>query len=70
VTSRETAELRGLVLQAFGLRRSAYLVDACRAIVDWHERRPLATLENDQAFEAARSALASAYPHRYEGGQP
>jgi hypothetical protein len=33
----EEAPLRRLVYQAFDLRDGPYLVDACAAIVDWHE---------------------------------
>jgi hypothetical protein len=34
----EQAQLRRLSDQAFDLRETPYLVDACQAIVDWHER--------------------------------
>jgi hypothetical protein len=34
----EKAHLRRLVYQAFDLRETAYLRDACEAIVDWLER--------------------------------
>jgi hypothetical protein len=65
VTSGETAVLRALVLQAWELRDGPYLRDAVEALVAWHERRPLAALEEAQAFEAAYGALAAAYPDRY-----
>lgn len=34
----EEARLRRLVYQAFDLRETPYLRDACEAIVDWQER--------------------------------
>jgi hypothetical protein len=34
----EAAQLRRLVNQAFDLRETPYLRDACAAIVAWHER--------------------------------
>ena len=34
----EEAQLRRLTNQAFDLRGSPYMVDACEAIVDFHER--------------------------------
>jgi hypothetical protein len=33
----EEAQLRRLVYQAWDLRGGPYLLDACRAIVDWNE---------------------------------
>jgi hypothetical protein len=37
-TKVEEAQLRRLVNQAFDLRETGYLTDACEAIVDWQER--------------------------------
>jgi len=48
----EDDELRGLLGQAFELRGSPYSTDACRAIVDWHERRHLRRLEREQEEQA------------------
>jgi hypothetical protein len=39
---QEERHLRALVDQAFELRDTPYLTDACAAIRDWHERRELA----------------------------
>jgi hypothetical protein len=50
MTEREKVELHALVIQAWELRDSPYLVDACRTICEWHERRPLTALER-QAVE-------------------
>jgi hypothetical protein len=56
----EGEQLRALVLQAWELRETPYAVDACRAIVDWNQRRPLARLERDQEDQArARRVIAS-----------
>jgi hypothetical protein len=52
VTAREENELRALVVQAFDHRESAYFVDACAAIVEWFERRPLLRLERQQEAAA------------------
>jgi hypothetical protein len=41
VASREELELRRLVDQAWELRGTPYLTDACAAIVEWRERRLL-----------------------------
>jgi hypothetical protein len=49
----EDEQLRALVVQAFDLRGTPYLVDACRAIVDWYERRHLRQLEREQGEHAA-----------------
>jgi hypothetical protein len=48
VTAREENELRALVYQAFELRATPYLTDACQAIVDWFARLPLARFEREQ----------------------
>jgi hypothetical protein len=34
----EDAQLRRLTDQAYDLRETPYLGDACQAVVDWHER--------------------------------
>jgi hypothetical protein len=68
-TRRELFNLHALVLQAWELRKSPYLIDASRAIVDWHERRHLADLEREQAFEAAWKAAQAVYPNT-EGRRP
>jgi hypothetical protein len=52
MTAREEQELRALVCQAFELRETPFLVDACAAIADWIERRPLARLEHEQDSHA------------------
>src|SRR2546423_14854211 len=44
----EEAELRALVYQAYELRDSPYMHDACQAIVDWYERLPLTRYERNQ----------------------
>jgi hypothetical protein len=59
------SELHALVLQAWELRDTPYLRDACEAIGEWHERQPLTKLEAEQAFEAAYTALKAAYFDRY-----
>lgn len=43
------AYLLALVIQAFELKGSPYFIDAVAAIVDAHEREPLARLERRQA---------------------
>lgn len=48
MTHSEELELAGLVGQAWELRGSSYQLDACQAITDWHDRRHLRRLENDQ----------------------
>jgi hypothetical protein len=48
VTAREEQELRALVYQAFELRETPYLADACTAIVDWFGRLPLTRSEREQ----------------------
>ncbi len=53
MTRREQRELYLLVGQAFELKGSPYLVDACEAIVAWNARRGLARLERAQG-EIAR----------------
>jgi hypothetical protein len=50
-------ELRALTDQAWELRDSPYLLDACQAIVDWHERRFLRRYERRQE-RAARLVRA------------
>lgn len=40
--------LRALVIQAMELRQTPYLADAVKAIVDEHEREPLARFERQQ----------------------
>jgi hypothetical protein len=45
----EVLELRALVDQAWELRGTPYLLDACQAITDWHERRHLRGFERRQA---------------------
>jgi hypothetical protein len=57
VTRDEQLELYALVVQAFELRGTPYLVDACTAIEQWHERRPLTALERRQAREAELADL-------------
>jgi hypothetical protein len=59
----EETELRALVCQAWELRKSGspYVLDACAAIVEWHERRHLRRLERDQA-QAARLARLPTEP--------
>jgi hypothetical protein len=58
------AKLWVLVAQAWELRRSRYLRDACDAIVDAHARRPLARLELAQERQAqARRAPRLAHAH-------
>jgi hypothetical protein len=37
-TAVEEAQLRRLVYQAFDLRGTPYLIDACEAVIDWSER--------------------------------
>jgi hypothetical protein len=53
----EERELRALVDQAWELRGTPYLRDACEAIVDWHERRHLRRLEAEQERTAALRRL-------------
>lgn len=65
MTRAETTKLRALVLRAWELRSGSYVREAAEAIIAWHERRPLAMLEAEQAFEAAYGALVAAYPDRY-----
>jgi hypothetical protein len=48
VTVREETELRALVIQAFELRETPYLVDACDAITGWFTRLPLTLFEREQ----------------------
>jgi hypothetical protein len=52
LSRREERELYALVLQADELRGTPDLVDAARAIVDWHARLPLTRLERDLAERA------------------
>jgi hypothetical protein len=49
-TPVEANALYLLVGQAWELKESGspYFIDACRAIIDWHERRPLARLESKE----------------------
>jgi hypothetical protein len=44
-SERELDELRVLCYQAFEVRHSGYLRDACAAVVDWYERLPVTRLE-------------------------
>jgi hypothetical protein len=53
MTTREEQELRALVYQAFELRATPYLVDACQAVTDWFTRLPLTRFEREQEHEAA-----------------
>jgi hypothetical protein len=48
VTDREQRELGALVVQAIEHKGTAYLFDACAAIVAWFERRELTELEHRQ----------------------
>lgn len=57
MTAAERERLRALVDQAWELRGSPYLRDACEAIIDWHDRRALARLELQQVKSAAALAL-------------
>ena len=57
MTAAEERALRELVCQAWSLRETPYLADACAAIVDWFERRPLMDLERRQRREAELLAL-------------
>ena len=50
---REALELHALIDQAFDLRETGYLVDACQAILDWWERRFERALAHRQARGAA-----------------
>jgi hypothetical protein len=53
--------LRVLVEQAWELRGSPHEIDACQAIVDWHERRWLARFERQQEAQARhRKVIKSA----------
>lgn len=48
VHPRAEDELRALCSQAWELRDSGYVVDAVRAIEDWHDRRYLTSYERQQ----------------------
>jgi hypothetical protein len=48
MTAREERELRRLVCQAWEFRETPFLVDACTAIIEWFERRPLLHFEHEQ----------------------
>jgi hypothetical protein len=56
MTRREQVELYALICQAWELRGTPYLRDACQAIVDWNERRPLTALEHYQSAQAEERA--------------
>jgi hypothetical protein len=43
--------LRALIDQAWELRGTPYMVDACQAINDWHERRHLRAFERGQELQ-------------------
>jgi hypothetical protein len=43
--------------QAWELRQTPYLRDACEAIIEWHERRHLRRLEREQERAAALARL-------------
>jgi hypothetical protein len=58
VTPDEALELRALVMQAFDLKGTPYLVDGCQAIVDWHERRGIRAYESRKWASDARIAKA------------
>ena len=58
----EEGVLKGMVGQAWELRDGPYLRDACQAIVDWHQRRPLARLERRQAETASLHRLLHSLP--------
>jgi hypothetical protein len=58
VTPAEELELRDLADQAFDLRGTGYLIDACQAIIDWHERRPV------RAYWREQEELWAARVHR------
>ena len=48
MTPAEEQELRVLVDQAFDLRGTDYLIDACQAIIDWHDRRHVRSYWREQ----------------------
>jgi hypothetical protein len=56
----EELELQGLAGQAFELKDSPYLRDACEAILDWHDRRHVRRLEREQERAAALVRLLRA----------
>jgi hypothetical protein len=45
-------DLSALVSQAWELRETPYLIDACKAIEDWYFRLPLSELERRQERNA------------------
>jgi hypothetical protein len=53
----EDEQLMALVVQAFDLRGTPYLTDACQAVVAWFERRHLRRLEHEQIELAALQRL-------------
>jgi hypothetical protein len=57
VTVAEESELRALTDQAWELRQTPYLRDACEAIIEWHGRRHLRRLEREQERAAALARL-------------
>lgn len=48
----EERELAALVGQAFELKGSPYLLDACAAIAEWHDRRHIRRFERRQRERA------------------